>query len=177
MVTDKGKTSGKSAATSASKSTKNGGGNHKGAKKPKKLSKKDLEFFYDLLIQRRRELLGDVGHMRDEALHHGREEDTGVLSSMPIHMADVGTDNYEQEFMLGLIEGDRQLLREIDWALKKIYKGTYGICEVTGESIGRPRLEAKPWARYCIDYARKIEKGLASPLPLEDLALSKDADD
>jgi DnaK suppressor protein len=71
----------------------------------------------------------------------------------------MGTDNYEQEFTLGLMEKDRVLLREINNALAKIQSGTYGICEGTGNPIGRPRLEAQPWAKYSIEYARGLEKG------------------
>ncbi|MHC4084606.1 MAG: TraR/DksA family transcriptional regulator, partial [Planctomycetota bacterium] len=82
------------------------------------------------------------------------------LSSMPIHMADIGTDNYEQEFALGLMDSERKLLREIDDALQRTEQGTYGICEGTGKQIRKARLEAQPWARYCVEYARKLEQGL-----------------
>ena len=81
---------------------------------------------------------------------------------MPIHMADIGTDNYEQEFALGLMDGERKLLREIDDALEHFEQGTYGICEGTGKPIPKARLEAQPWARYCVDYARMLEQGLAA---------------
>jgi len=54
-------------------------------------------------------------------------------------------------------EKDRQLLREINVALAKIRDGTYGICEGTGKPITKARLEAKPWAKYSIEYARKME--------------------
>ncbi len=95
--------------------------------------------------------------MEEEALR----STTGTnLSNLPIHMADMGTDNYEQEFTLHLVEKDRQLLREINHALAKIRDGTYGICEGTGKPIARARLEAQPWARYSIEYARQMEKGL-----------------
>jgi RNA polymerase-binding transcription factor DksA len=93
--------------------------------------------------------------MEREALRTGGGSN---LSNLPIHMADMGTDNYEQEFTLGLMEKDRQLLREINIALGKIQNGVYGICEGTGKPIGKPRLEAQPWARYSIEYARKMEK-------------------
>jgi RNA polymerase-binding transcription factor DksA len=74
-------------------------------------------------------------------------------------MADMGTDNYEQEFTLGLVEKDRNLLRESTSALAKIQNGTFGLCEGTGKPIGKPRLEAQPWARFSIEYARQQEKG------------------
>ena len=67
-------------------------------------------------------------------------------------MADLGTDNYEHEFTLGLIEGRQQLVREIDEALERIAKGTYGICVATGKPIGKGRLRAEPWAKYCYEY-------------------------
>jgi len=87
---------------------------------------------------------------------------------MPIHMADIGTDNYEQEFALNLLDGERKLLREIIDALQRIEEGAYGICEVTGRAISKERLEARPWARYCIEYAKLVEKGIVGegePVP------------
>ena len=119
-----------------------------------------------MLLEKRIELLGDVDHMANEALDNNRQDSTGDLSSMPIHMADIGTDNYEQEFTLGLIESERKLLRLIDLALNKIDTGNYGICEGTEQQINRARLEAVPEARFCIEYARQIEKGLVASPPL-----------
>ncbi len=118
------------------------------------LKARELESFRDLLIAKRRELLGDVHSMEEEAL---RSASSSNLSNLPIHMADMGTDNYEQEFTLGLVEKDRQLLREINVALAKIRDGTYGMCEGTGKPITKARLEAKPWAKYSIEYTRKLE--------------------
>jgi len=126
-------------------------------------SKKDLDNYRSLLLELRRELIGDVDQMRGEALDSNRKEKGGELSSMPVHMADIGTDNYEHEFTLGLIESERKVLTDIDHALSKFEKGSYGICEGTGKRIAKARLKAKPYARYCIDYARKIEKGLVVP--------------
>jgi DnaK suppressor protein len=117
---------------------------------------RDLEHFRDLLLDKRRELVGDMSQMEREAL---RSSGSSNLSTLPLHMADMGTDNYEQEFTLGLVEKDRNLLREINAALAKIQNGTYGICEGTGKPISRPRLEAQPWARYSIEYARQLERG------------------
>jgi len=129
--------------------------------KPRKneagLNMRDLEHFRDLLLAKRRELVGDMSPMEREAL---RSSGNSNLSTLPIHMADMGTDNYEQEFTLGLVEKDRNLLREINAALAKIQNGTYGICEGTGKPISKPRLEAQPWARFSIEHARSLEKGL-----------------
>ena len=127
--------------------------------KPRKnqagLSPRELEHFRDLLLEKRRELVGDMYSMESEAL---RTSGGTNLSSLPLHMADMGTDNYEQEFTLGLVEKDRGLLREINSALAKIQNGTYGICEGTGKPINKVRLEAQPWARHSIEYARQTQR-------------------
>ena len=131
-------------------------------RKKKHLLKADYDHFRQLLMQKRRELLVNVNEIEDEALKKSRLDASGDLSSMPIHMADLGTDNYEQEFALELRESEIKLLREIDAALMRIENKTYGICEGTGQQIPKARLEAKPWARFCVEYARLIEQGLAS---------------
>lgn len=78
---------------------------------------------------------------------------------MPTHMADVGSDNWEQEFTFGLIENERTLIREIDDALGRIRDGSYGVCLATHKPIAKSRLKAKPWAKYCIEYARLRDLG------------------
>jgi len=118
------------------------------------ISTREIEHFRDLLLEKRRELLGDVTSMEREALRSGNTN----LSSLPMHTADTGTDNYEQEFTLGLVEKDRQLLREINGSLAKIQDGSFGICEGTGKPISAPRLEAQPWAKYGIEHARQLER-------------------
>ncbi len=129
--------------------------------KPKKnlagLNVRDLEHFRELLLAKRRELVGDMTSMEREAL---RSANGTNLSNLPLHMADMGTDNYEQEFTLGLVEKERGLLRDLNRALAKIQDGTFGICEGTGKPINRPRLEAQPWARFSIEYTRLLERGL-----------------
>ena len=129
--------------------------------KPQKpLTAREIEHFKELLLRKRRELIGDVNSMEDEAMKKSRLDAAGDLSSMPIHMADIGTDNYEQEFTLNLLDSERKLLRQINDALDRIVNNVYGTCEATGNPISRSRLEAKPWARYSIEYARMVEKGL-----------------
>jgi RNA polymerase-binding protein DksA len=122
------------------------------------LTAADVECFRQILLRKRREITGNVGEIEEEALNIA----DGDLSNMPIHMADAGTDNYEQEFALGLLDNERKLLREIDDALERIEQKTYGTCEATGVPISKARLEAKPWAKYCVEYARKLEQGLVT---------------
>ena len=129
-------------------------------KKVRKLTVSELKHFKKMLLEKRREILMNVSEIEGEALRKSRLDATGDLSSMPIHMADLGSDNYEQEFALGLMNSERKLLREIDEALVRIEDKTYGICLGTGQPIRKARLEAQPWAKYSVEYARQLEKGL-----------------
>jgi len=125
------------------------------------LTPAEVAQFRELLLAKRGEILGDVSTLHNEAVTKDRQDATSDMSSMPIHMADLGTDNYELEFTLGLIEGERAILREIDEALERIRQGTYGVCLATGRPIGKARLKAKPWAKYCYEYTLAQEQGQA----------------
>lgn len=132
--------------------------------KPKKvkthLSPKQLREFRELLLSKRAELAGDVRRLTSEALHKN-DNGSNDHSTMPIHMADLGTDAWEQDFTLGLIANEEAVVREIDDALRRIDDKTYGICLATDKPISVARLYAKPWAKYCIEYARLREEGRA----------------
>ncbi|MHC4725380.1 MAG: TraR/DksA family transcriptional regulator [Planctomycetota bacterium] len=121
-----------------------------------KLTSSEIREFEALLLAKRNEILGNVISLEDETLRKQRSD----LSSMPIHMADLGTDSYEQEFTLELMDSERKVITEIDYALNRIEEGTYGICEIGGELIPKQRLEAIPWARLCVGCAGLIEKGV-----------------
>ena len=122
------------------------------------LTPSELQHFNTLLLEKRKEIMHNVVEIEDETLGKSRLDASGDLSSMPIHMADLGTDNYQQEFSLGLMDSERRLLTEIDDALERTENGTYGMCEGTGQPISKARLEAQPWARYSVEYARIVEQ-------------------
>lgn len=126
-----------------------------GPSKPLKtrLSKKELTHYRNLLLIKRAEIVGDLDAMEAAALRSSG----GNISHMPIHMADIGSDTYEQDFMLGMAESERKQIREIDDALMRISDSTYGVCQLTGEPIPKARLDAKPWAKYTIEAARQME--------------------
>jgi len=126
------------------------------------LSDAELAEFRMLLLKKRAELVGDMDNLTNDALRRSRSEAAGDLSSMPIHMADIGSDNWEQEFTLGLLDNERTLLREIDEALQRIEQRTFGVCLATHKRITTARLRAKPWAKYCIEHARLVERGRGS---------------
>lgn len=129
-------------------------------RKKSSLAAAEIKYFKQILLVKRAEIIGDVNSIESETLKKSRLDATGDLSSMPIHMADIGTDNFEQEFALGLMDSERKLLVEINDALIRLNDGFYGICEGTGKPIPKVRLQAKPWARYCIKYAIMVEQGL-----------------
>ena len=114
------------------------------------LTVRDIEAFRDALVAKRNEILGDINAMHSEAKKADGE--SGDLSTMPMHMADLGTDNFERELTLGLLEGEKSLLRELDEALERIKAGTYGLCIATGKPIGKARLKAQPWTRYSYEH-------------------------
>lgn len=121
-----------------------------------KLSAKDLEEFRELLLEKRAQIAGDVTTLSTQAF--GGPEQGDEHSRMPQHLADVGSDNFEHEFTLGLIENERVVLQEIDDALERINDQTYGICQGTGKPISKARLRAKPWAKYCYEYTLELER-------------------
>jgi len=122
------------------------------------LNAKQLAEFRELLLDKRSSLTGDVERIADQAMNR-KEHGFSETSSMPIHMADLGSDTWEQDFNLGLLASETGLMREIDDALQRIVDRTYGICVATDARITVARLRAKPWAKYCIEYERKREEG------------------
>ena len=119
----------------------------------------ELGLIRETLQGLRARLRGDLDQMTDEALGRDNDGGTGNLSNVPLHMADLGTDNYDQEFTLGLIENEQSTLELVNEALSRMEKGTYGLCAECSEPISKPRLQAIPYAKHCIQCARKLESG------------------
>lgn len=119
-----------------------------------KLPKKELERYREILLRKRAELLGDIVNMEDEALR----QNSGSLSNLPQHTAEQGSETFDQTLSLELAQVDRNLIKKIDEALKRIDEGTYGVCERTGQRISAERLAELPWTRYSIEAAREVER-------------------
>ena len=117
----------------------------------------EMKVFKATLEAMRSRLRGDVSTMADAALRKTRAEASGDLSSMPIHMADLGTDAFEQEFTLSLMACEEGTLGQVEQALERIRSRTYGTCEDCGGVIAKKRLEAIPFASLCIRCAEKQE--------------------
>jgi DnaK suppressor protein len=123
------------------------------------MKKAELKVYKEQLLAWRSRLRGDVNAMANAALNKTRSEANGDLSSMPIHMADLGSDNFEQEFTLSLMQTEGGTLESIEAALEKIEDGVFGLCEECNQVISKTRLNAIPYAALCIKCAQKLEQG------------------
>lgn len=119
----------------------------------------ETKVFKAALEEMRARLRGDVSTMADAALRKTRSEASGDLSSMPIHMADIGSDAFEQEFTLSLMATEEETLDLVEQALARIRDRTYGVCGECEGVIAKKRLEAIPFAPLCIRCAEKLESG------------------
>lgn len=121
------------------------------------MKKPEMKVYKERLLAQRARLRGDVTAMANAALNKTRSEASGDLSSMPIHMADVGTDAFEQEFTLSLMENEEGTLELIESALERIESGVYGSCVECSGKIPKARLNAIPYTPYCVKCASKLE--------------------
>lgn len=118
----------------------------------------ELAQYKKTLLELRQKLVENVHFMEDEALGKSRQDASGDLSNVPIHMADVGTDNYDRDLTIGLIQNGEEELRAIDEALERIGDKTYGTCEECGKKVSKVRLTALPYVKNCIECQRQEEK-------------------
>lgn len=127
------------------------------------LNKSECKEFRKLLLATRNRLRGDVEQLRDEALDRGHGQGE---SRSPTHIAELGTDTYEQDFALRVAENDQEALEEIEAALKRLDEGTFGLCEAcladgksaAKSSIPKTRLRAIPYVRNCVSCEAKRER-------------------
>ncbi len=118
-----------------------------------RLTAADLEKYQASLQQIRARLRGEVTTMTDAALNKNRMDAAGDVVSMPLHMADVGSDNFEQEQTLAFMQAESGLLDMVEEALQRINAGTYGICESCGAWIPKARLSFLPYVSMCVSCA------------------------
>ena len=119
------------------------------------MRKTDLTLCRERLLALRARLRGDVTQMEDDALN----KDHNKTTRMPNHMAELGSDNFAQEFTLSLLESENDALDQIEAAIERIEDGSYGQCEECGGKIPKPRLEAIPYAALCVKCASASERG------------------
>jgi len=122
------------------------------------LSRRELAEFKAILNRRRRVLMGDVKGLEGEAMKKGSDA-AGDLSTLPMHLADLGTDSFEQDVSLGLMENESDEIHEIEEALERIREGIFGLCEGCRKKIPKERLRAIPYTRLCVN-CKKREEGV-----------------
>lgn len=123
-----------------------------------RLTKKELEYFERRLQEEHARIMGEMGYLESTVLKVNPRDSASEISGYSSHMADAGTDSMEREISFDIASKEGRLLVEVRDALKRIYAGTYGICEASGEPILRARLEALPWARFTIAEQEKFER-------------------
>jgi len=116
---------------------------------PRKV-KPEWQKFYDRLLELREQLLRQMDGLAKESAQE--------LPSYSLHMADSGTDNFDRDFALSLLSSDKDAVYEIEEALKRIERGSYGVCELTGKVIPKARLEAIPWTRFTVEAQAQLER-------------------
>jgi len=126
--------------------------------KRKKMGKREMKSFKDLLVKEKINLLREIKHLTNETLKKSQREASGDLSGYAYHMADMASDVYERDFLLQLAEGEREFLFKIDDALKRIEEGEYGSCLECKKKISLTRLKAIPHTAYCRACQEKKEK-------------------
>jgi len=117
-----------------------------------------LKSYQRILLMIKNHLSEDKDNLEKKSLKEAGRDATGDLSNLPMHLADAGSDTYEQDFSLALLEGEDIELKEIDEALERIDNKTYGICEECSKSINENRLKVIPYTRYCIKCKETLEK-------------------
>ncbi len=106
--------------------------------------------YYQRLLELRERLVGQMNGLAKETAE--------ALPGYSLHMADSGTDNFDRDFALSLLSSDQDAVYEIEEALKRIEKNTYGVCELTGKHIPKARLEAIPWTRFTVEAQAQLER-------------------
>ena len=106
--------------------------------------------FYNHLLELREQLLRQMNGLAKESAEE--------MAGYSLHMADSGTDNFDRDFALSLLSSDQDAIYEIEEALKRIEKNTYGVCELTGKPIPNARLEAIPWTRFTVQAQAQLER-------------------
>jgi RNA polymerase-binding transcription factor DksA len=118
----------------------------------------ERERYRQELVELGRRIKSDFTGLAGEAFRTGGGETSGSLSNAPLHLADLGTDHFNQELTVSLMEAEGQRLEEIISALKRVEAGTYGTCARCGKEIAHERLQAVPYARHCVECARAVEQ-------------------
>jgi DnaK suppressor protein len=112
--------------------------------------KREWAKYHKNLLSLRERLLDQMNGLAKESAQE--------MSNYSLHMADSGTDNFDRDFALSLLSSDQDAVYEIEEALKRIEKNTFGVCELTGKTIPKARLDAIPWTRFTVEAQARLER-------------------
>ena len=133
--------------------------NHKWpAEKPPFYAPEWKEYFRELILERRKDILRELTYLRETSLETTTDQYSGDNSTYSYHMADQGTDAQEREKAFLFASREGKMLRLLDQAVQRIDNGTYGYCQDTNEPIEFKRLEAIPHARLSIAAKKRREE-------------------
>lgn len=118
----------------------------------KKLTKKQLKEYRDLLLERRNMLTGNI-----DSIGGAYSSKDGERDSASGDEADMGSQSVAQEFALSLLQNESGVVQKIDAAIARLDAGDFGFCEECEEPIAKPRLEAIPWTTNCVECQRRAE--------------------
>jgi DnaK suppressor protein len=116
------------------------------------MEKKILQQYRKKLVDKRRELTAAYTKNR----HYGRESDEGGTQDL----ADKASSSYTKEFLYSLSNTERTILEQVGKAIDRMDEGEYGTCMECAEKISKKRLDAVPWARFCVPCQERIEQGV-----------------
>ncbi len=115
------------------------------------LSQSELEEFRNLLINRRNLIEEMLKNRANDLTKSSVKDDTGNLSGVPQHLAEMGSQEYDKDFACIMLESIQKELKEIYAALEKFNHNSYGICENCNKPINKERLKVLPYTRLCLD--------------------------
>ena len=127
-------------------------------KKPAKMSKKDLDYFEALLIEKRRELVAAQTESTDSNTFHSQKDQGGELAGYSNHLADAASDYTSLETNFDLAAREGKYLVYLEDALTRIKLGTFGVCKICQQLIPKARLEAVPTATKCVNCKEETKK-------------------
>lgn len=134
-------------------------GSKKIRRKRKKMRSKELNEYKKLLLEEKELITGEIQHIAKDTLSKSPKDAAGDISGYTYHIADLATDSYNREFSLGIASSEREILYDINEALKRIEEGSYGNCLECNKRITKKRLKAIPHTKYCITCQKSLESG------------------
>ena len=122
------------------------------------MKREEKEKYRHRLMEMGARLKNDEAVVMGEALRQTGGDASGNLSNVPMHLADIGTEAFEQEMSTSLLTNGRQMQIEVAAALDRLESNTFGKCQQCGEEISEGRLNTLPYTRYCVECAQNAEE-------------------